>query len=53
VNVEFAFAPAGAPNHVHLRFTSPRRKNPVTGLGEMMFLPGRQYWGIWYLYWGE
>jgi hypothetical protein len=53
VNVEFAFAPAGAPNHVHLHFTSPRRKNPVTGLGEMMFLPGRQYWGIWYLYWGE
>jgi hypothetical protein len=53
VNVEFAFAPAGAPNHVHLRFTSPRRENPVTRLGEMMFLPGRQYWGIWYLYWGE
>jgi hypothetical protein len=53
VNMEFAFAPAGAPNHVHLRFTSPRRENPVTRLGEMMFLPGRQYWGIWYLYWGE
>jgi hypothetical protein len=53
VNVEFAFAPAGAPNHVHLRFTSPRRENPVTRLGEMMFLPGRQYWGIWYLYWDE
>jgi hypothetical protein len=53
VTVEFAFAPAVAPNHVHLRFTSPRRENPVTRLGEMMFLPGRQYWGIWYLYWGE
>jgi hypothetical protein len=53
VSLKFEFTPPGAANHVHLRFTSPRRENEVTRLGEMMFLPGRQYWGIWYLYWGQ
>jgi len=53
VTLSFAFAPAGAASHAHLRFTSPRRENPVTSAGEMLFGPGRQYWGIWYLYWGE
>jgi hypothetical protein len=53
VSLEFAFAPLGTASHVHLRFTSPRRENTVTGAGEMMFDSGRQYWGIWYLYWGE
>ena len=53
VSLEFAFAPAGAVSHVHLRFTSPRRENAVTDAGEMLFDSGRQYWGIWYLYWGQ
>jgi hypothetical protein len=53
VNLNFALVPAGTANHVHLRFTSPLRQNVVTGAGEMMFEPGRQYWGIWYLYWGQ
>jgi hypothetical protein len=53
VNLNFSFLPAGATSHVHLRFTSPLRQNVVTGAGEMMFEPGRGYWGIWYLYWGE
>ena len=35
------------------RFTAPRRENPVSHAGEMLFKPGRQYWGIWYLYWGS
>ena len=52
VSLKFAFAPPAA-NHVHLRFTSPRRENQVTRLGEMLYEPGRQYWGKWYLYWGE
>jgi hypothetical protein len=53
VTVEFNFRPAGAASQVHLRFSSPFRQNPVTSLGEMKFLPGREYWGIWYLYWDE
>jgi hypothetical protein len=53
VNVEFNFRPVGAASHVDLRFTSAFRQNPVTSLGEMKFLPGREYWGIWYLYWDE
>jgi hypothetical protein len=51
VTLDFAFAPVLAASHAHLRFTSPRRENPVTDAGEMKFAPGRQYWGIWYLYW--
>ncbi len=53
VTLDWAMGPAGAATKVHLRFTSPRRENTVTGLGEMLFAPGRQYWGIWYLYWGD
>jgi len=53
VSLEWAFRPTGSASHVHLRFTAPRRENPVTGDGEMLFQPGRQYWGIWYLYWGD
>jgi hypothetical protein len=53
MNVQFDFTPVGAASHVHLRFTSPFRQNPVTDLGEMIFEPGREYWGIWYLYWDE
>jgi len=53
VNLEFGFRPVGAASHVHLRFTSPFRENPVTPLGEMMFQSGRGYWGIWYLYWDQ
>jgi hypothetical protein len=53
VTLEFNFAPPGAANHVHLKFTAPRRENHVTGAGEMKFESGRQYWGIWYLYWGD
>jgi hypothetical protein len=53
VTLTFTLAPLGTAGHVHLRFTSPRRENVVTGAGEMMFESGRQYWGIWYLYWGQ
>jgi hypothetical protein len=51
VTMEFSFAPGLAASHAHLKFTAPRRENPVTDAGEMKFGPGRQYWGIWYLYW--
>ena len=53
VSLEFTLAPPGTASHVHLRFTSPPRENEVTDAGEMMFDSGRQYWGIWYLYWGQ
>ncbi len=53
VTLEFSLEPAGIANHVHLKFTSPYRENAVTDAGEMMFETGRQYWGIWYLYWGQ
>jgi hypothetical protein len=53
VALEYAFRPTGSASHVHLRFTAPRRENMVTRDGEMIFQPGRQYWGIWYLYWGD
>jgi hypothetical protein len=53
VNLEFGFRPVGAASHVHLRFTSPLRQNPVTPAGEMKFQSGRGYWGIWYLYWDQ
>ncbi len=41
------------PSHVRLKFTAPLRRNPVSGDGEMLFKSGRQYWGIWYLYWSD
>lgn len=53
VSMEFGFVPAGAAGHIHLKFSSPRRENEVTAAGEMKFQSGRQYWGIWYLYWGD
>lgn len=53
VTMEFALVPPGTASHVHLKFTSPRRENTVTGAGEMKFESGRQYWGIWYLYWAD
>ena len=53
VTLDFGLAPAGASSHVHLRFTAPLRRNTVTAAGEMMFDSGRQYWGVWYLYWGQ
>jgi hypothetical protein len=53
VTMEFQFVPPGTANHIHLKFTSPRRENTVTAAGEMKFDSGRQYWGIWYLYWGN
>jgi hypothetical protein len=53
VTMEFQLVPLGTASHVHLRFTAPRRENTVTGAGEMKFQSGRQYWGIWYLYWGD
>jgi hypothetical protein len=53
VSLEYSFAPLGSASHVHLRFSSPRRENPVTEAGEMLFDSGRQYWGIWYLYWAQ
>jgi hypothetical protein len=53
VTLNFTIGPAGSATKVHLRFTASRRENPVTQEGEMLFEPGRQYWGIWYLYWGD
>jgi hypothetical protein len=53
VTMEFQLLPPGTANRVHLKFTSPRRENTVTDAGEMKFQSGRQYWGIWYLYWGD
>jgi hypothetical protein len=53
VTLDYAIGPPGGATRVHLRFTSPRRENTVTSEGEMLFAPGRQYWGIWYLYWGD
>ena len=53
VSMEFKLLPPGIANHVHLRFTAPRRENTVTAAGEYKFESGRQYWGIWYLYWGD
>jgi hypothetical protein len=53
VTMEFALVPPGTASHVHLKFTSPRRENTVTDAGEMKFESGRQYWGIWYLYWAD
>lgn len=51
VNLDYTIGPAGSATKVHLRFTAKRRENPVTQDGEMLFEPGREYWGIWYLYW--
>jgi hypothetical protein len=51
--MEFEFAPAGTANHIHLRFSAPRRENEITDAGEFKFESGRQYWGIWYVYWGD
>lgn len=53
VNLEFSIEPPGAASHVHLRFTAPFRANTITEAGEMKFESGRQYWGIWYLFWGD
>ena len=53
VTMQFSLEPVGAPNHVHLKFSSPRRQNTITDAGEMKFESGRQYWGKWYLYWGQ
>lgn len=53
VNLNYTFEPLGSANHVHLFFSSPLRENTVTYAGEMMFDSGRQYWGKWYLYWGN
>jgi hypothetical protein len=53
VDLTASMGPAGAVTKVHMRFTATRRENPVSGAGEMLFQPGRQYWGIWYLYWGD
>ncbi len=53
VTLAFSLVPPEAVSHVHLTFTSPYRENTVTDAGEMMFESGRQYWGKWYLYWGQ
>ncbi len=53
VTMEFALLPPGTATRVHLKFTAPRRENTVTAAGEYKFEAHRQYWGIWYLYWGE
>ena len=53
VNLDYQIGPPGSATQVHLRFTARRRENTVTDDGEMLFEPGRQYWGIWYLYWGD
>ena len=53
MTLEFSLEPKGTAGHVHLKFTSPYRENTVTDAGEMMFESGRQYWGKWYLYWGQ
>ncbi len=53
VTMEFELRPPGIANRVHLRFSAPRRENTVTAAGEYKFQSGRQYWGIWYLYWGD
>jgi len=53
VALDYTIGPAGSATKVHLRFAASRRENPVTQEGEMQFQPGRQYWGIWYLYWGD
>ena len=53
VTLCYTIGPAGSATKVHLRFTASRRENPVTQDGEMLFEPGREYWGIWYLYWGD
>jgi hypothetical protein len=53
VTVQFSLAPPGAANHVHVTFSSSYRENTVTDAGEMMFETGRQYWGKWYVYWGQ
>jgi hypothetical protein len=53
VTLKFSLVPPEAVSHVHLTFTSPYRENTVTDAGEMMFESGRQYWGKWYLYWGQ
>ena len=53
VTMEFQTLPLGTASHVHLQFTSPRRENTVTSAGEFKFESHRQYWGIWYLYWGN
>lgn len=51
VSVEFTFQPGEASNHIHVRFTAPRREVEVTDAGEMIFQPLRGYEGQWYLYW--
>ena len=53
VNLDYQIGPPGSATKVHLRFTASRRENAVTEDGEMLFQAGRQYWGIWYLYWGN
>ena len=53
VDLVDSILPFGAATYVKLRFTASRRNNPINMGGEMLFRPGRQYWGIWYLYWAE
>lgn len=51
VNVEFNFAPASAPDHIHVTFTASPRNVNVTDAGEMIFESGRGYEGQWFVSW--
>ena len=53
VTLDYDIGPALSATKVRLRFSATRRENTVHSDGEMLFAPGRQYWGIWYLYWGD
>ena len=53
VTLDYEIGPALSATKVRFRFSATRRDNTVHNDGEMLFAPGRQYWGIWYLYWGD
>lgn len=51
VKIEYAFAPAEAPSHVHVKFTAPYRENHVDVWGQVKWEINRGYEGQWYVYW--
>lgn len=53
LDFEWSMEPAGAANHVHIKFNAPFRANHVTDWGEVKYMHDRGYEGQWYVYWSQ
>lgn len=53
VDLEFDFAPATAPDHVHVKFTASPRQVHVEDSGEMIWEAERGYEGQWLVGWSS